>query len=158
MEFNCNQITIMTISIIGITILVKPSVFIFVSKYFKYKYINRPKLIRKYLKMLRSTVEKYNSIVDLIASKRREADDTLFNIYNQLLSAGMPEYLARKTADEINHQMIAEFDKIVNEKLIPTRNEFVKKHNEVSFTIRSTVERYDKLFGIKNGYMPFKVI
>ena len=156
-NYHYGQVALAIVLLVGI-IAVKPSLFVYIPKYIKYRFYSRRKMVKSYEETTRPFIKKYNEIVDLIAAKRREADDKLYELYNFMLSQGMPESLARKTADDMNHQAIEMYDKFIQESLIPVRDNFVNKHNSVTASMKETVETLDKIFGIKNGYMPFKML
>lgn len=157
-NYHYGQVALAIVLLVGIVGIVKPNLFIYIPKYFKYRFYSRRKMVKCYEKTTRPLIKKYNEIVDLIAAKRREADDKLYELYDFMLSQGMPESLARKTADDMNRQAIEMYDKLIQESLIPVRDSFVEKHNSVTVSMKETVETLDKLFGIKNGYMPFKML
>ena len=152
------QVALAIVLLVGIVVIVKPSLFVYIPKYFKYRFYSRRKMINCYEKTTQPLIKKYNEIVDLIASKRREADDKLYKLYNFMLSQGMPEYMARQAADEMNRQAIKMYDYLIQNNLIPVRDSFVKKHNSVTTSMKETVESLDKFCGIKDGYMPFKML
>lgn len=160
MEYNYHigQVALAIILLVGIVVIVKPSLFIYIPEYFKYRFYSRRKIVKCYVETTKPLIKRYNETVDLIAAKRREADDMIYKLYNFMLSQGMPESLARKAADDMNRQTIEMYDKLIKEDLIPLRDSFVKRHNSVTVSMKEMVEKLDKFFGIKNGYMPFKML
>ena len=157
-NYRCGQIALAIVLLVGIIVIVKPSFFVYISGLLKYRFYSRRKLIKRYEKTTLPLIKKYNEVVDLIAASRREADNRLHEWYNYMLSRGLPESLARKTVDDLNHQTIETYDKFIQENLIPVRDVIVNDHNSVTASIKETVEKLDKFFGIKNGYMPFKML
>lgn len=157
-NYHVDQVTLAIILLVGIVVIVKPSIFIYIPKYFKYRFYSRRKMIKCYVKITKPLIRDYNDIVDRIAAARRKSDDDLYKSYNSMLELGVPEYMARRAADDMNRQAIEMYDKLIQESLIPVRDSFVKKHNSVTASMKETVETLDKIFGIKNGYMPFKML
>lgn len=157
-NYHYGQVALAIILLVGIVVIVKPSLFIYIPKYFKYRFYSRRKMIKCYVETTKPLIERYNEIVDLIAAKRRETDDDLYESYNSMLEQGVPEYMARQAADEMNRQAIEMYDDLIQNNLIPVRDSFVKKHNSVTASMKETVEKLDKFFGIKNGYTPFKML
>ena len=157
-NYHVGQVALAIILLVGIVVIVKPSLFVYIPKYFKYRFYSRRKMIKSYEEATRPFIKKYNKLVDNIAAKRREADDRLYEAYNYMLSRGLPESLARKTVDDLNHQAIEMYDKLIQENLIPARDMIIKDHNSITASMKEAVETLDKFFGIKNGYMPFKML
>lgn len=157
-NYHIGQVALAIVLLVGIIVVAKPSLFIYIPKYLKYRFYSRRKMVKCYVETTKPLIKRYNEIVDLIAAKRREADDDLYKSYNSMLELGVPEYMARRAADEMNREAIKLYDNLIQESLIPVRDEFVKKHNSVTVSMKETVECLDKLFGIKNGYMPFKML
>lgn len=115
-------------------------------------------MIKTYIKFTTPLIRDYNDIVDRISEARRKSDDDLYKMYDRMISKGIPEYLARKSADRMNKWKIELYDDIIKNNLIPVRDGFVKKYNSVTASMKETVETLDKIFGIKNGYIPFKML
>lgn len=157
-NYHVGQVALAIILLVGIAVIVKPSIFIYIPKYFKYRFYSRRKMIKRYVKITKSLIRDYNDIVDRIAKARRKSDDDLYKSCNSMLKLGVPEYMARRAADEMNRKAIEMYDDLIQNNLIPVRDNFVKKHNSVTASMKETVETLDKIFGIKNGYMPFKML
>ena len=157
-NYHIGQVALAIVLLVGIIVIVKPSLFVYIPKYFKYRFYSRRKMVKCYVETTKPLIKRYNEIVDLIAAKRREADDDLYKSYNSMIEQGVPEHMARQVANEINREAIKLYDDLIQNNLIPVRDSFVKKHNSVTATMKETVESLDKLFGIKNGYMPFKML
>ena len=157
-NYHCGQVALAIILLVGIIIIVKPSLFVYIPKYFKYRFYSRRKMIKCYVKITKPLIKDYNDIVDRIAEARRKSDDDLYKSYNSMLELGVPEYMARRAADDMNRKAIEMYDDLIKNNLIPVRDGFIQKHNLVTASMKETVESLDKLFGIKNGYMPFKML
>lgn len=157
-NYHYGQIALSIVLLVCIIVIVKPSLFVYIPKYIKYRFYGRRKLIKRYEKATQPIIKKYNCVVDLIAAKRRETDDYLYETYNYILSKGLPESLARKTIDDLNHQAIETHDKLIQEHLIPIRNKLVKAHNLTTDYFKEKIEILDEFFGINNGYNPFKML
>ena len=157
-NYHYGQVALAIVLLVGIAVIVKPSLFVYIPKYLKYRFYSRRKMVKCYVETTKPLIKRYNEIVDLIATKRREADDNLYKSYKSMIEQGVPEYMAQQAADEMNRQAIEMYDKLIQESLIPVRDSFVKKHNSVTASMKEIVENLDNLFGIKNGYMPFKML
>ena len=147
MVYNCHygQIVLAIVLLVGIIVITKPSLFIYILKYFKYRFYSRRKMIKCYIETTKPLIRYYNDIVDLVAEARRKADDDLYKMYDSMILKGIPENLAKQSVNRMN-------------KLITMRNRVIKKHNSVTVSMKEKVEILDKVFGINNGYNPFKML
>ena len=160
MVYNCHygQITLAIVLLVGIIVIVKPSLFIYIPKYFKYRFYSRRKMIKCYIETTKPLIRYYNDIVDLVAEARRKADDDLYKMYDRMILKGIPEHLARQSVNRMNKWNIELYDDLIYNNLIPMRNRVIKKHNSVTVSMKEKVENLDKAFGINNGYNPFKML
>ena len=160
MEYNYHigQVALDIILLVGIVVIVKPSFFIYIPKYFGYRFYGRRKLIKTYIKLTTPLIRDYNDIVDRIAETRRKADDDLYKMYDRMISKGIPENLARQSFDRMNKWTVELYDDLIQNNLVPFRDGLIKRHNSVTASMKETIEKLDEFFGIKNGYMPFKML
>lgn len=157
-NYHIGQVALAIVLLVGIIAVTKPSFFIYIPKYFKYRFYSRRKIIKSYVKITKPLIRDYNDIVDQIAEARRKSDDDLYKMYDRMILKGIPENLARQSADRMNKWSIELYDDLIQNNLIPVRDGLIQKHNAVTASMRETVETLDKIFGIKNGYMPFKML
>ena len=160
MVYNCHycQITLAIVLLVVIIVISKPSLFIYIPKYFKYRFYSRRKMIKCYIETTKPLIRYYNDIVDLVAETRRKADDDLYKMYDRMILKGIPEHLARQSVNRMNKWNIELYDDLIYNNLIPMRNRVIKKHNSVTAFMKEKVEILDKAFGINNGYNPFKML
>ena len=156
-NYHYGQVALAIVLLVGI-VIIKPSLFVYIPEYVKYRFYTRRKMIKTYIKLTTPLIRDYNDIVDRIAEARRKSDDDLYKMYDRMISKGIPEYLARQSADRMNKWKIELYDDLIQNNLIPVRDGFIQKHNSVTASMKETVETLDKIFGIKNGYMPFKML
>ena len=115
MVYNCHygQITFAIILLVGIIVIAKPSLFIYIPKYFKYRFYSRRKMIKCYIETTKPLIRYYNDIVDLVAEARRKADDDLYKIYDRMILKGIPENLARQSVNRMNKWNIELYDDLI---------------------------------------------
>ena len=75
-----------------------------------------------------------------------------------MILKGIPENLAKQSVNRMNKCNIEFYDYLINNNLITMRNRVIKKHNSVTVSMKEKVEILDKMFGINNGYNPFKML
>lgn len=160
MVYNCHhsQVALVIVLLVGIIAFAKPSFFIYISKYLKYRFYSRRKMIKYYIETTKPLIRYYNNIVDRVAEARRKTDDDLYKMYDRMILKGIPEHLARQSANRMNKWNIELYDDLIYNNLIPMRNRVIKKHNSVTVSMKEKVEILDKAFGINNGYNPFKML
>ena len=157
-NYHYGQIALSIVLLIGIIVIVKPSLFVYIPKYIKYRFYSRRKMIKCYIETTKPLIRYYNDIVDRIAEVRRKADDDLYKMYDSMILKGIPEHLARQSANRMNKRNIELYDDLINNNLIPMRNGIIKKYNSVTVSMKEKIEILDEFFGINNGYNPFKML
>lgn len=157
-NYHYAQMAIAIILLVCIIVIVKPSLFVYIPKYIKYRFYSRRKMIKCYVETTKPLIRYYNDIVDRIVEVRRKADDDLYKMCDRMILKGIPEHLARQSANRMNKWNIELYDDLINNNLIPMRNRIIKKHNSVTVSMKEKIEILDKAFGINNGYNPFKML
>lgn len=155
---HCGQVALAIVLLVWIITIAKPSIFIYILKYFKYCFYSRRKMIKCYIETTKSLIRYYNDIVDRVAEARRKADDDLYKMYDRMILKGIPENLAIQSVDRMNKWNIELYDDLIHNNLIPMRNRVIKKHNSITVSMKEKVEILDKAFGINNCYNPFKML